>query len=253
MQQWRQAAETFLSRYKNENWFLGAVLTGSYATGNFHESSDVDLFIVADNSITWRERGNILVDGVMIEYFINPLRQVLAELDAAFAENSLATTQMFANCKILYDTDGTVAAIVERAKRELTTGEIKPATGYGRAMNCYTVWHSYYELCAKAAANKDILFSYNLFLCDTLRAYLLNSGLPLMPIHKAESILTDADFGHRYNLPQMPEQAFTAKLLACFAAKEASKQCAYAKELYNYFMAKFPDFDICNFSFRSEI
>ncbi|MBR5501615.1 MAG: nucleotidyltransferase domain-containing protein [Oscillospiraceae bacterium] len=253
MQQWSMAAETFLRRYKNEAWFLGAILTGSYATGNNHDSSDVDLFIVANDTVTWRERGNMLVDGVMIEYFINPLRQVLAELDAAFSENSLATTQMFANCKILYDIDGSIAAIVERAKNDLENGEIAPASSYGRAMNCYTVWHSYYELCAKAKAHQNIAFSYNLFLCDTLKAYLANSVLPLMPIHKAERILADEAFRQRYNLHKMPEQQFTEKLLACFAANEISEQCACAQELYDYFMAQFPDFDINNFSFRSEI
>lgn len=34
MNKWKLAIEKFLDEYKNEDYFLGAILTGSYATGN---------------------------------------------------------------------------------------------------------------------------------------------------------------------------------------------------------------------------
>ena len=76
MSNWEIALEKFLDKYKNEDYFLGAILTGSYATGNYDENSDIDVFIVTKDTTGWRERGNVLIDGYLIEYFINPIKKV---------------------------------------------------------------------------------------------------------------------------------------------------------------------------------
>ena len=70
MEKWEHAVNTFLKQYINEDYFLGAILTGSYATGNNNPDSDIDIFIVTKDTTNWRERGNKLVDGYLIEYFI---------------------------------------------------------------------------------------------------------------------------------------------------------------------------------------
>ena len=252
MENWRKAAEKFLSQYINEDYFIGAILTGSYATGNNHRDSDIDLFIITKDSADWRERGNRLVDGFMIEYFINPVRQIVSELDTGFDYNNIATTLMFAGSEILYDTDGTVKSLVDRAKADLDK-DIKPVSAYSWNMNCYNVWHSFYELTAKYNSQRDIDFSYNIYLNNITRAYLQNKRLPLLPVHKIEKILTDENYVRRYNLKKLPEKQFSDKLLACFNAKEYSVKYQRAKELYDYFMAQHQEFDINNFSFRSKI
>ena len=252
MKNWRIAADKFLSRYINEEYFLGAILTGSYATGNNHADSDIDLFIITKDSTDWRERGNKLVDGFMIEYFINPVRQIVNELDTSFDYNNIATTLMFAGSEILYDTDGIVKSLVERAKADLNK-EIAPVSTYSWNMNCYNVWHSFYELTAKYNRQLDIEFSYNIYINNITRAYLQNKQMPLLPVHKIEKILTDEAYVQRYNLKKLPEKDFSDKLLACFSAKEYHEKYSCAKVLYDYFMAQHPDFDINNFSFRSKI
>lgn len=118
MEKWELALNKFLEEYLNEDYFLGAILTGSYATGNNDVNSDIDVFIVTKDSTTWRERGNRLIDGYMIEYFINPVRQVLKEFDDGFKDSGIATTLIFAGSKILYDRDGTIEKLVNRAKEK---------------------------------------------------------------------------------------------------------------------------------------
>lgn len=105
MQEWELAVNKFLEKYINKDYFLGTMLCGSYATGNNTKNSDIDVFIVTKDTTTWRERGNIQIDGYLIEYFINPVRQVLKEFDEGFKTNSIATTRIFAGAKILHDTD----------------------------------------------------------------------------------------------------------------------------------------------------
>ena len=56
MEQWQLAIEKFLYDYKNEDYFVGAILTGSYATGNQNINSDIDLFIVTKYDITYYYR-----------------------------------------------------------------------------------------------------------------------------------------------------------------------------------------------------
>ena len=70
MEKWKFAIEKFLDDYKTEDYFVGAILTGSYATGNQSINSDIDIYIITKDDITWRERGNKLVNGYLIEYFI---------------------------------------------------------------------------------------------------------------------------------------------------------------------------------------
>lgn len=252
MKDWEQSLNKFLKNYIHEEYFLGAILTGSYATGNNNVNSDIDVFIVTKDSTKWRERGNKLVDGYMIEYFINPVRKITKEFEEGFENYHIATTVMFANGKILYDKDGTIKKLVNRAKSNLNK-DLKPIPKYKHEMNCYTVWHSFYELSSKYIKKEDIDFTYNMYLNDIINSYFLDNGIPLLPIHKIERILTNEDYRKKYNIMKLPDDIFIDKLLKCFKEKDYDKKFDYAKELYEYYMNKNSNFDINNFSFRSDI
>ena len=49
MKNWQKALDKFLEKYKNEDWFEGAVLCGSYASGNQNEFSDIDVHILIND------------------------------------------------------------------------------------------------------------------------------------------------------------------------------------------------------------
>jgi len=69
---WQLALEKFLKEWKEKDFVEGALLTGSYAIGMETKYSDVDVYIILSDSVEWRERGNKVIDGVLIEYFANP-------------------------------------------------------------------------------------------------------------------------------------------------------------------------------------
>ena len=252
MEKWECAVNNFLEQYINEDYFLGAILTGSYATGNNTPDSDIDIFIVTKDTTNWRERGNKLVDGYLIEYFINPVKQVLNEFDEGFENHKIATTLIFVGSKILYDKDGTIKKLVNIAKENLNKVPT-PISEFEWKMNCYTVWHSFYELNSKYSNNKDIEFTYNMFLNDITKAYFLNNNLPLLPVHKIEKLLTNEEYRKKYNIQNLPDEIFINKLLKCFNEKDYNKKYEYAKNLYDYYMKKNSDFDINDFSLRSNI
>ena len=63
MKNWEKALYKFLEKYQDKPYFEGALLCGSYSTGNQNKFSDVDVHIVTSDSQNWRERGNKIVDG----------------------------------------------------------------------------------------------------------------------------------------------------------------------------------------------
>ena len=252
MEKWELVVEKFLENYRNEDYFLGAILTGSYATGNNDINSDIDIFIVTKDSTTWRERGNKLIDGYLIEYFINPVRQVLKEFEEGFIDNAIATTLIFAGSKILYDKDGTIEKLVNRAKEDFNK-DLEVIPEFEWKMNCYTIWHSFYELSSKYTKNEDIDFTYNIYLNDIIKSYFLNNEIPLLPVHKIERILKDEEYRKRYNVKKLPDDIFIEKLLKCFNEKDYNKKFMCAKDLYDYYMKQNSNFDINDFSFRSDV
>ena len=51
--------------YIYRDYVIGIILSGSYATGNYTDNSDIDVHIVTSN-VNWKERGNKIIDGKMI-------------------------------------------------------------------------------------------------------------------------------------------------------------------------------------------
>ena len=45
MQKWEKALQKFLKKYEARPYFEGALLCGSYATGNQNQFSDIDVHI----------------------------------------------------------------------------------------------------------------------------------------------------------------------------------------------------------------
>ena len=67
MQKWEKALNKFLEKYINQPWFEGALLCGSYASGNQNKFSDIDIAIVGKNDMGWQEKSNCYVDGFLME------------------------------------------------------------------------------------------------------------------------------------------------------------------------------------------
>ena len=83
MEKWKEILEEFIDKYKDKDYVIGAVLCGSYATGNNTKRSDIDIHIITKN-ISYKQRGNIIVEGIMIEYFMNPLSEIYKYLEDDF-------------------------------------------------------------------------------------------------------------------------------------------------------------------------
>lgn len=252
MEKWEFAIEKFLDDYKNEDYFVGAILTGSYATGNQSINSDIDIYIITKDDITWRERGNKMVDGYLIEYFINPIKKINEYMEKEQKNYHISTTRIFANGKIIIDKTGDVELLINHAKdylkkdfEDLDEGTYK--------MNCYGVWDGFDELEEKYKRKEDIDFSYYIFIERVINSYFQNKKLASVPLNKIEYILKNEEYRKKYNINKLPNERFIELLLSCLTEKDYDKKFETAKNIYEYFLETFKDFDINNFSLRSSV
>jgi len=250
MKDFDKAYLKFLNKYKDEPWFEGAILCGSYATGNNDENSDIDIFIISNDSEDWRERGNIIVNGFMIEYFINPVRQVKNEITEELNSLSRHTSNMFNQGKIIEDKNGKVCELKELAKKTLLTKT--QSNEYRYLINCYLVWERFDEVESKYLKGEDLDLSYYYFLQGAIDCISYNKQLGSYSINKLEKFLYNAEFRKNYGIKQFFNNKEQNILKKCLTEKEQQQKYSNARTLYEYICKEF-NFDITKFSYRSKI
>ena len=109
-----EALEKFVDRQKKNPNVIAVLVSGSYIHSRPDINSDLDVYVLLKESKT-RERGNTWIEGVEIEYFMNPIEQVRHYFKKEV--DSPATAHMFANSKILYQEGGIVNQLIKEAKK----------------------------------------------------------------------------------------------------------------------------------------
>jgi hypothetical protein len=106
------------------NDLLGLLFAGSAAYGTPIKTSDLDLFVLIAHP--WRQRRNVVVEGVEVELFINPLEQIRKELKRSY--NS--TIEMFARGRIVYDPQGLLTELQAEARQIASRPPVPPTDPY---------------------------------------------------------------------------------------------------------------------------
>ena len=241
-----QIVEKFLTKYKNKGYFIGAVLSGSYAAGNENENSDIDIYIIANDTIDWKEKGMKLIEGQLVEYFINPIGYIKKSLKEQQDNKGCLDIRMLSNCKIIMDSNGKIEELVTEAKRLLEKGPNAPDDCTYKK-NCYMVWSRFDELDLKYKRNQDIDFNYCIFLQEVINSYFQNKRIYKVGLCKIDFILKDENFKKNYNIGKKIDQKFLDLLLKCLNEKDRDNKYKCAKQLYKYFKKEFSDFDINNY------
>ena len=66
----------FLKEYEDNDDVIGAILCGSYATGNQNEYSDIDVQLILKDTCDYSIHGVTESNSFLIEYFINPVYKI---------------------------------------------------------------------------------------------------------------------------------------------------------------------------------
>ena len=245
MEKWEIVLDKFLKEYINEDYAIGAVLCGSYATGNNTLNSDIDVHIITKNT-NWKERGNKIIDDMMVEYFINPISELYKYMEEDHIRRKrMSTANMLGYGKIICDKTGDILKLKEDAleyyKKEFMKPDEKEIM-----LNNYMCWDLMDELKDKISNNENIEMNYYMLLKELLNVYFYKNNIATIPYTKIEKIFRNDLYRERYHLKNFVNDEFRSLVLDCFDNKNYDS----IKKLYDYVIE---DFKISDFVLKTEL
>lgn len=112
---YRKACDEFVNQMKLDKDLIGIIVSGSLIYSKIDKNSDIDIFLILKNGCKYRERGNIWINGVEIEYFKNPPNQIRNYFKKEF--KSPHTAHMLAFGKLVYCSSEEVNKLINEAKQ----------------------------------------------------------------------------------------------------------------------------------------
>ena len=100
-EKFEKALNIFVDKTKKNKNVIAILITGSFIHSVPDKNSDLDVYILTKEG-KYRERGNTWINGVEVEYFMNPVKQVEQYFIDETKKGGPHTAHMFANSKILF-------------------------------------------------------------------------------------------------------------------------------------------------------
>jgi len=125
LKKWEIALQKFLKKWENRKDVIGIIVCGSYITGNPSKHSDIDIHIILDSKTLWRERGNEIINGVLIEYFANPANKHFQYAEEDYKSRRRVNAHMFCTGKVLFDKTGELHKIIQDSKKYLIKKNVR--------------------------------------------------------------------------------------------------------------------------------
>lgn len=246
---WKSAVDKFLEKWKNRNDFQGAILSGSYAVDYQTGKSDIDIMIVSSDKTKW-ERGNVVIDGFLIEYISDPTYFWEESFKSEFNSRRKVSINMFALGKILVDKNGEVTRLKRKAE-ELMKKPFKKMSQREIEMAKYYIYSGIDEL--RTLENDG--FSryapvYYLHLSNILKYYANFKGISIPAPAKVYQFLNDKEFREKYKLEGFDDAEFVRLYnngLKNYLTLEAIEQ------LTSYVLNKLGGFNVDGWSLSTEI
>lgn len=252
MEAWERALEEFIDPWRRKSCVVGALVCGSYVTGSPSKHSDIDVQIILAEGTAWRERGNRIVDGFLIEYFANPPAQMPGYFREDHSDNAAMAATMFATGRILFDKEGVLPDLRREARKWLRKRHAKPGKTWLK-LNGYGLWDRLDNLQdAHERQAPDFAYVYHDALNAIYAAYAKLLGQPILHPHQQYRVLTDPETARRkYLIEPFPDQQFLDLFMPAMAEADADRMLRYAEELTAYVQEKMGGFEIDGWKFRS--
>ena len=251
MEQWELAARDFIESCPFKNEIECVFLTGSHATKNADEFSDIDLYIVLNDAVTWRERGNKRVNGLLVEYFANPMRQIKKYIDASYDSVSLIEVNMIRNGIILFDRNAAASELIAYCEQK-TQSPFPQMSEFSAKMGLYHLWNSFDELQrSDTRQTPDLPMQFFRFMQDSLELYSRFIGSPVPTYHHLYRWLTEDAYHKNYGLADYKDQEFLNLIKSAFECKNPDAMFDLAKTVYTYVSGNMGGFDIEDFVLHS--
>ena len=184
------------------------MVCGSFVTGCASSRSDIDVHIILDDGVKWRERGNKVVDNHLIEYFANPPRQIKEYFQEDYAAGCITTATQFVTREILWDPEGVVAALKREAKKWVRKRFPCPSKARIELWK-YNIWDDLDGIeDAFEKESPSLSFAYFRAIGRWLEIYCKFLEYPLPKDCKVVEMLTYQETKEKYLFPEFPDQEF---------------------------------------------
>lgn len=250
---WQEATNLFLDEWKKRKEVTGALVCGSYVTGNPSEHSDIDLHIILSHKVKWRERGNKVVNGYLIEYFANPPNQIKKYFEKDFEENSYQAPIMFITGKILFDKDGEISKLKRFAQRIKNTN-FPELSKLPLEVKKYFLWDNLDNLQDNLKKNRDdFYYVYYNYLKQIYETYARYKRVSVISVDKIYSIMTEVSALRKYLEREFPDNRFVSLFLEALKLKSKEIMLRNFEELLGYVLRSMKGFEINGWKIRSPL
>jgi hypothetical protein len=248
---WEAALDEFLAPWRERPEVTGALVCGSYVTGDPSPRSDIDVHILLKPSTKWRERGNDVVDGFLVEYFSNPPHRIREYFREDYADNDHACATQFVTGRVLFDRGGVIAKLRTEARRWIDKPFRKP-TRVQTLMAAYGLWDgldNFRDAVERGAP--DLAWQYVHALTGILRTYSLQRGECFLRVQKAYAGLTGETLARKYAQRPFGDTIFARRFAAAMLESDPAKMLPTVEALTRYVHRKMGGFEIDGFRLRS--
>ena len=223
--------------YLENRHVIGILFYGSYLTGYNHSKSDIDLHVVFDNLDPKHIiRGNEHVNGIRIEYFEKPLRDIYQSIDNDFEEQNNAWLPIIGKSQIILDRTGALEMLQEYAVKKFS--KPLPPMDLNKAKEKVSILDNRMEKLEMAAASNDPEFThlYHLTIEKIRKFYHKLKGYPVVSTTKVKRIYEDEAYRKSFDKTEIPEQEFVDMYLSLIVDETSDKQTKYnnIKRFYEY-------------------
>lgn len=253
MEKWESSARKYSKKWADDNNVLAVFITGSRVTKYANKYSDIDLYVVLSEKVNWRERGNELYDGFLIEYFENPVKKIKEYMDEDFTSNRRMMSRMIIMGKVLFDKTGVMKKLKSYANA-MFAKEFKKVSMDELEIMKYGVWDSFDNLRNLFEDDaKDFDFAYNVTINHILQTYMKSIRFEIPAEHKLLKILSDADFRKEYHITDIPDKDFSRLLIDCISSSDRKSKFSAAEKLVYHVLKRMGGFNIDGWKLRSQI
>ncbi len=250
---WEMALDKFLVSWERKKEVSGIIICGSYITGNPTKHSDIDIHIVLKKGCKWRERGNKIVDGILMEYFANPPEQIEKYLESDYKKRRQIDAHMFHTGKIVLDKEGEIKRLKKIAKKYLTK-KFEKITPYMYELGKYDLFDMSDNLEeVYLRETPDFSFVYFNFLEDAFSIYSEFLRYHQIEENKIYRFLTDKKDKKKYLISDFPDKVFLKKFLLSIKEKNRKKMLGRFLEISKYILNKMGGFEIDGWKYKSDV
>lgn len=250
MNNWEEKLQKFLENWKYKNDTIGVLVCGSYITGNPSSHSDLDVHIILDEKVDYRERGNKYIDGLLIEYFSNTPNQVKKYFEEDYKNLRPMSQTQFATGKIIFDKTGDVQKLKDEANKMLEDNFKDMDTNINE-LKKYGIWDMLDDLQDMFEnSREDFDFIYFVNLDKLLDTYMKINKL----VYDKKTILghIQSDITRKkYLLKEIPDEKVRNIIVECIMSSNRKIKLENYEKLTNIIFELTGGFNIDTFTFKS--